>query len=62
MLLIPARFIFWGRLDFFLFFFFEKWEKKNENIRKISENPMEIKKKEDKFILSCYEGQYIILF
>ena len=61
MFLIPARFIFWGRLNFFFFFFF-KWEKKIKTSKKISENPMEIKKKEDKFILSCYERQYIILF
>ena len=46
MFLVPARIVFWGRLDLFFIFYFHKMRKKNEKKKKkFSENPTEIKQR-----------------
>ena len=45
MFLVPARIIFWGRLDLFFIFYFHKLRKKNLKNKKFSENPTEIKQR-----------------
>ena len=48
MFLVPARIIFWGRLDLFFIFYFHKMRKENEKKKKkkkTSENPTEIKQR-----------------
>ena len=64
MFLVPVRFIFWGRLDLFFIFYFQKMRKIQINIEKILENLMEIKQKGKQihfFVLWTAVGPYIIL-
>ena len=60
MFLVPARIIFWGRLD--LFFIFIKLEKKNEKKKKSQKIRRKSSKEENKLIFLCYKLQFIILF
>ena len=64
MFLVPARIVFWGRLDLFFIFYFHKMRKKMKKKKKKNSQKIRRKssKEENKLIFSCYELHFIILF